>query len=632
MSKFRQVYPTDGRMKFNGGLNTKYERSIIAENESPDCKNVRFTNEAVETRLGFKKFNTQTIGTTFVGDFLGVRHVDDGNQTMIAGAGGSFWYASGTTFVTIPSSQSQFSAGLRFGHSEYENYLFLGNGAQIAYKYNGAEFTRHGIYAPTATPTVTSQSAGTITGGYRYKITAVNSALVESDVGPTSVTFTAASATLRVTLETFSVSYGVAARNVYRTAVGGAVYKYVTQVTGNVATTYDDNKEDSELGANAPTDVAPPPLYNVICYHQNRLFCNDTANPNYIWYSELENPYSFASTNFIKIGDNTSDLVKGIEVYGDNLLVRCVNSVFLIYMADNDDSNWIAKRLQIPFGSRSPYGAFEFNKQIMYPAVQNGKFVGFAVVAGIGIQPSTTFLTTETAGALLASDPIEPEMFEVQSAEVPDIYAIVFNNLAYISVAHGSGATVNNRIWVYQYDAVFEQNGKDAWSPDTGVGANQFAIYNGNLYFINSAGNGFVYQYEVADQYHDDVSTAIDSYFWTKEISVSGENATFNDFRYVKMLVDKAGDYDMDLGFRVDSDSGSGNIVRVDLNPGGSLWNTMIWGTDLWGGGDAQEDVKVFLGGTRGERIQFKFSNKNITDQRFKVHGMRFYFNRKGYR
>jgi len=631
MSGFRLVFPKDGRMTYDGGLNTKYERSIIADNESPDCANVRFSNGSVATRTGIKKFNTQAIGS-FSGDYLGVRHSDAGAETMIAGAGGSFWYASNTTFVTIPSSQSLFTAGVKFGSSEYENYLFLGNGGQIAYKYGGAEFNRHGIYPPTATPTTTSQAVGVLTGAYTYKITNVNTALVESDVGPVSTTLTVAAGTIRVTLQTFAVSFGVAARNVYRTVTSGAVYKRVATVSDHTSTTYDDNIADASLGVTAPTDLGVPPKYNVIRYHQNRLFCNDTDNPNYIFYSELNNPYSFASTNFIKIGDGTSDLVRGIALYGNNLLVTCVNSCHLIYMPTTDDADWVTTRLKVPFGSKSPYGSVEINESVMYPAVQNNKFVGFAKMQGIGVQPSTTFLTTETAGSLLESDRIEPNMFTIQEDYVGNIYGIVYNNVAYFSVTNGTSQTTNNKIWVYEFDLDnLSKSQQASWNPDTGINANGFTIYDGNMYFISSTANGFVYQNEVTDQYNDD-GVAIDSYYWTKEIAVSGENATFNDYRYVKMLVDQAGDYSMDLGYRVDSDSGDGDIQEVNLDPGGSLWGTMVWGVDLWGGGSDQDDKKLFLGNKRGERIQFKFSNQNVLNQRFKVHGMKFFYNAKAFR
>ena len=38
------VYPPQGRVTFEGGLNNKFPRALIADNESPDTFNVVFTN------------------------------------------------------------------------------------------------------------------------------------------------------------------------------------------------------------------------------------------------------------------------------------------------------------------------------------------------------------------------------------------------------------------------------------------------------------------------------------------------------------------------------------------------------------------------------------------------------------
>ncbi len=123
------------------------------------------------------------------------------------------------------------------------------------------------------------------------------------------------------------------------------------------------------------------------------------------------------------------------------------------------------------------------------------------------------------------------------------------------------------------------------------------------------------------------------SYLSTKEFSGFDDEVNYNkDFRYANILVEKLGDYNMNLTYKTDSDSGSGTSVQVNLNPGGSLWGTMTWGTDLWGGGVTQEDKRVYLGTLRGKRIQFKFSNQNAVNQRFKVHGLNFAYNIKGYR
>lgn len=631
MTGFRKVYPAKDRVKFDGGLNSRFERALIDDSQSPDCKNVRFDNGAVKTRGGSTRITSSTLGT-FVGDAIYTRHVDDGSETMVVFGGSKMFYWTGATFTSVPSAASVFTAGVRIGAAEQENYLFVNNGSTIPYKYNG-DFTRHGIYPPTNTPTVTSNATGSLTGDYRYKITNVNTGLVESDVGPASVTFTAASATIRVVLQTFNVSYGVAQRKIYRTAAGGTTYKLAGTVANNTATTYDDTLADASLGADAPTDNGVPPAYNIIKYHQGRLFMNDVNNPNYLWWTEIGQPYTVKATSFIKIGDATSDLIKGIEVFENNILVNCAKSQFFVNMPSTDPAEWVLVRVQSAYGSKSPYGCFQFNNKLMVPVIEDSKFVGFAPIQGGGIAPSATFLTINSVESLLLSNVIEPEMFDVQESYVGNITSAVFQNRAYISVTSGANQTTNNRVFVFDFNLDKEgSNAAYSWSYDTGIEAAQFTQFGGKFYAVTSTSPCYVNELETTS--YNDNGSAINSYFWTKEFTAdSGASVhTHKDFRYIKLLLEKSGDYSMNLNIRVNSDSGDGNLRQVDLNPGGSLWGSMRWGSDSWGGGSDQEDMKVYLGGTRGERIQFRFSNQNTVNQKFEVQGLRFYFNERGFR
>ena len=88
----------------------------------------------------------------------------------------------------------------------------------------------------------------------------------------------------------------------------------------------------------------------------------------------------------------------------------------------------------------------------------------------------------------------------------------------------------------------------------------------------------------------------------------------------------------MGFGYRVDSDKGAGVLDQVDLNPGTVAWGALKWGTDNWGGGFDDTESKQYLATARGRRIQFKFSNLNTADQKFKVMGLNFSYNRKGRR
>lgn len=632
-SPFTKIYPEtgDGYVTLDGGLNSKFPRALIQDNESPDCLNVVFTEADVATREGTSKLNTAAIGS-YVIDGIYTRRANDDSETMIVFANGTAYDLQSTSFITIPSAQSVFTAGNRVGAALYENHMFCGDGQAIPYKYDG-DFTRHGVYPPVSTHTASTNSNGTLTGDYQYKITYVNSLVVESDVGPVNATFTASSEEILISsIPVAPQSWGVDARKIYRTEAGGTTFKLVDTINNNTATTYVDNSDDTELGANAPTDQGVPPKYDVIVQHQDRLFMNDPETPNYMWYTELGNPYVVKLTNFFRIGDNTSDLVKGIVAYNNGIVVTGERSLTLIYMPDTDDANWVKIVMKIPYGSKSPHALIPFNDRLLFPAVQNEKFAGIASIIGNSIEPDATFLTVLTAGSELQSTKIEDEMFQVQTTYLKNISAIAFKNKVYWTVTYGSGNTTNNRVYVLD----FEQDNlskvqRFTWVPWTGLNASQFTVYNGELYYGSSDANGFVYM--VNDGTYNDDGNAINSYIWTKEFGGFKKDVNFHkDFRYVNILIEKAGDWKMDVLVRTDSDKGDGDKYQIDLNPGSNLWGTLVLGTDDWGGGSDEEDYRLSLGGTRGKRIQFKFTNQNTANQKFKVNWLKYAYNLKGYR
>jgi hypothetical protein len=633
-SNYAVVYPGNKRISLDGGLNNKFPRANILDNESPDCLNVVFSGGAVETRGGSTTLNTTTVGTFSI-DGLYTRNDSAGSRTMLVFAGTHMFYLAGTsTFTTVPSAQSVFTAGVRVCAVEYQDYLFIGNGGVTPYKYDGAVFSRHGVPAPSSFPVLSSNATGSLTGDYRYKVTYVNSASVEGDVNTASATFTAASATIRLTsVPVAPASHGVSSRRIYRTEAGGATYKRVGSIADNSTTTFDDNIADASLGVAAPTDNGEPPKYSVAAYHADRLFVNDIANPSLVWYSEIAEPFTFKTTNFIRAGDATGDIVRALSVYNNSVLVFCDNSIWLIYMPSADDTEWSVIRIKGQYGCKSPFAPVLYQNKVLFPAVQNNKFVGFAVVSGDSVAPSATLLTAGTAGSDMISDRIEPDMFLLNESYLQNISGFIFKQKAWMSVPYGVSQLTNNRIYVMDFSISNLNKSQDVtWVPNTGMQAAQFTEYNGKLYFGSANAVGKVIQADTTT-YNDD-GLAINSYAWTKELTGHDvHSGKFKDFRVFRMLLEKAGDWLMNLHYRVDSDKDDeGMAVSIDLNPGGTLWGSFSWGGTTWGGGTDQEEKKISLGATKGNRIQFKFSNQNVADQYFKVHNFDFQYNVRGER
>jgi hypothetical protein len=372
-------------------------------------------------------------------------------------------------------------------------------------------------------------------------------------------------------IPTFAASFGVNQRRLYRTVHSGTTFLRVATLADNTTTTYDDNNADSALGTLAPTDNGVPPNYTAILYHPalGRLFMNDPANPNLVWYTEANQPYTVASTNFQKVGDNTSDLGKGFAIQDNSIIVFCERSTIIGYFPDNTPSNWKWVTSRSPYGSKSPHCLLKYENKILFPALQNGKLVGFADFAGDTVVPSATLLTISTVGSFTESDRIEPDVFNIQESYLGNISGVVYKNKAYIAVTYGSSSTQNNRYYVYDFSiSRLKKTKLPSWVPNTGLKPAQFTIYGGSLYFQSSDTVGRVYKME-AGVYSDD-GAAIDSYFWTKEYPGFDNEINYQkDFRYANLMVENSGNYPMNLTYRVDSDSGSGDTKAISLNPGG---------------------------------------------------------------
>lgn len=630
MSNFKVLFPPNGQQVFDGGQNSKFERTLIENNESPDCLNIVFDGRAIQTRDGFKKLNTASVGS-FACDGLYTRQGTNNAETMVAFFNGSAFALAGTSMITIPSAQSIFTAGVRVGSSQMENHIYFGNGYTEPYKYNGTDFTRHGVNVPSMTAVFATGAAGSPSGAYQYKFVWLNSQSVRGNASSGSATIVVAATKVELTsIPVAPQSFGVSTREIYRTVTSGATFLRVAVLSDNTTTTYSDNIADSALGTTAPTDKGLPPKYSTIVYHQNRLFCNDLSNPQFVWYSDLNEPYTFGALNFLTIGDGSSDFVTAIEVQDNSIVVFGQKSIWIVYMQDTTPANWVVVKAKSNFSSKSPYGLFKYGNRIGFPAMQNDKFAGIGAIAGDAVEPTTSTLTVATMGGFLKSDKIENEMFSIQEAYVGNISSIVFQNRAHISMTYGTGATTNNRVYIYDFANIDMSNKQsEAWIPWSGISVAQWAVYGGSLYYGSSTANGFIFKQD--DGVYADNGSAINSYFWTKEfLGLPGHEHFHKDFRYTNLLVDLAGTYFMGLTIKTDSDLGSGTDYQIDLNPHTYTWGSMVWGTDPWGGGAISKDIRVFLSAARGKRIQYKFSNKNTVNQMFKVHYQNFTYNLKG--
>jgi len=631
-SNFQRIYPKEGRIVLDGGKNDSSDRSLILDGQSPDCLNVIFDDSKVQTRGGTSKLNTSAVGS-YVCDGLYTRHDNSGYESMVAWFGGTLYALSGTTFNTISSAQSIYTAGQKVYASEYENYMFFGNGSNTPYKYANGEFTRHGIYAPTAAPTAATAATGSaLSGTYSYKVTYLNSGLVESDASVVSNTFTAASENIALTsIPTAPLSWGVGSRRIYRTKDGGSTYFRIATISDNSTTTYEDAIEDSALVTEEPDDQGVPPNYSAIVYHLGRLFVIDPST-NLVKYSEAGNPYVFKALSFRRIGDTSGDIPRMLAVYNGSVVVGCDRSIWIIYTPDSTDTNWTDIRVVTPYGCVAGFSPFTYNNKLMFAATLYGDFVGFAALDGGSLDPSVSILIRSNLGSDMKSAVIEREMFQVPDDYQNNIASISWKNRAYIAGPYGSTQTTNNRIWYFDYSYEnLDRPMKFAWSPWTGLNANFFTVYQNNLYYGTSDASGFVYLMNQGASNDDGV--AIDSYIWSKEyFGFSSDENWVKDWRFINLFLDRAKSGDLLLQGRIDSSSENPTDIKEISLVGAFIWDLGAWDEMGWDISDSARELKIPIGTFRGKRIQFKFSNDSVVDTKFSIVGIRLTYNLRGFR
>ncbi len=137
------------------------------------------------------------------------------------------------------------------------------------------------ITPPSAKPTGTSGGSGGSlgVGNYKFSYTYVDEDGYESNPSPASDAIDVASGEVVTLTIVNSSDNKIVSRNIYRTAVGGALYYYDGEVGDNTTTTYESSGADSALGTQVATNHNTPPASPQIPYKRNnKIYLGDDDN------------------------------------------------------------------------------------------------------------------------------------------------------------------------------------------------------------------------------------------------------------------------------------------------------------------------------------------------------------------
>jgi hypothetical protein len=626
---------------FDGGLNTKAAPTQLELNQSPEAQNVKFTDfGAVGTINGYSKLNSNAIKTAPIDGLFNYVNNSSTQQLLAQCASNTHYWDGASTFTTIASSESLFTQGVDVEFEQFQNKVYIQNGNSRPYKWDGTAYTRMGVSAPTATLSVATNSAGTLTGSYQYVYTGVNTAQVESDYGGASATFTAASEDIAISgIPTAPVSHGVNEWFLYRnTAAAEGVYYRVTAIT-NGTTAYTDNASDSEISTAAPDDNMPPRLCKYMVSFQGRLFmAGETANPSYLWYSESNTPEQFATTNFIRVGDGDGQIITGLSIQSNSICIHKADkaghsSIYLLFTSDStgvsSTDNWYLIRSDSRWRGES-HKALTHYQDLLAFLNRDGVFAFYGKNTIISPLQSDT----NTIGVDSISAAIEPDVQAFRKSLLANSAAITYNNRVWFSIPSVSTSSENDKLYVFDFvTSKKTERLSGAWIPVTAPSVNNFAIFEDELYGGASDSTGFVYKLDDTNNFD---GSAINSTFLTAPFSGEKKHENWiKVWRYVYLIVESVGDWTMNMDYIVDFAIDGAKTAQVDVSAddvGTAYWDSAIWDTDVWGSsGVFRKRVRVDLEESVGQYIQLKFYTNNVS-QYWKVHRVEVFYKLRGAR
>lgn len=610
--------------RLDGGLNTKDSISTISPYESPDCKNVVFTDEgSVQTRSG----------TTYVGAAINTSNIDGQasyNSSHIIWGGGRMFRYSSSTWTQVTTASGKFASGANVAATVFQGVLFMSDGTNGPYRYEGAEsFYNMGIGIP-ASPQAASGTAGTsgpAAGTYYYKVAFVNTAVVTGEassavVGPTITT----TATINVTsIPVGTGLYGVAARKIYRASTSAGTYRLVKTLSDNVTTSFTDTMALGAEGSAAVDDGTAPTPWTTVKTHKEVIFFDDSSNRSLLRFTNYQNPYISEAGNFFSVAKGMGESVTALGVQDDFLCAFYDKSMIWVYdLTDpSDETTWSRALSPANIGIVGPKALAEVPNGIVFVGKTNGRLTGIYLLSGLDVaETADTKLRTRNI-----AERIEPTILNWPSSLWSKIAVTSFDGRLYFAIPDSSSSSKLDGILYFDILRLGDKGQPGSWAPWDGITVQNLLVHEGSLYGGSSNGDGRIIQFN-SGAYQDATGSAINSYWWSKEYGGEGQLQSWTkDARYVDLWYELTGAWPMYYRIRKDGEAGTGTAYSVDLTPGGAVWGTFVWGNANWGPAGTDRESRVPVGARTGKRFQHRFDNTNTAGRSFKVHRLQFTMN-----
>ena len=604
---------------FDGGRNDVADHFHVPLNQSKLARHFVFDDYgALKTRSGYQTHNSTPIGTGKGIDGLYSFKPSTMSALLLAVYSDCVHVLTGTAtaFNLIGSSQLLFGAETLCSIVGFQDLAFLSNGAVQPYKFNGNEFTRAGVSAPTQVLSAFSNAgAGNLTGAYTYVYTGVNSYSAEGDYGSASPSITVTTAQVRVTnIPTAPVSHGINSWNVYRnTANAQGIYWLITSVTNGV-TSFTDNVADTSLTVAAPTDQGYLRNFSFMLSYAGRLW---GAVDDFLWFSELNEPETFPSTNFIRVGRGDGLNISSIAAFKGMIVVSKSDyngkrSLYRLIIGDSvsfaDPESWYLSLVAHGVGAEAQNATVAYDNYLTL-AARDGVYAFDG--DGVSVSSSTTQRGTVYSNKISQDINFNPPGSLIRFAAAMD-----WKSKVWMAVAVGSVGN-NSHVWIYDYSTISRGRGKNgAWTRIQDLGISHFVVHENMLMGGKSdangqSPNGYVFQLDTGVL---DGGNTIDHEWPTPPFQGrEGHEKHTKSFRWVYIIAKGTGT--LNVKYAVDAFSAGGNTWEsVTLSSTGNTFKLNLPSTAV------------------GKWIQFSLQQTTAAGQSVTISSLEVFYTLKGLR
>lgn len=317
---------------------------------------------------------------------------------------------------------------------------------------------------------------------------------------------------------------------------------------------------------NAAALATPPGNFNYPVVHKNKLW---VAVGDIVYFSAIRNGESWDTTYDLIRLETSGEVITGMYVYADRVIVFFESAIYAISGSDNRDL--YVDKIVTGQGTKCGFSIKEVESRrygnILVFLGKDGVLKGFNL----------------TKNLIDIGDPIEPLFKTMSFSRHEQCVSENFKDLNQYWLAMTlSGNSTNNQVIIYDYknDYFAGEDGAPLSSMlyHTGININAMAIWTDSSEEVLITANYSGFALEQNSGLLDEEANGVYGLWQTKKIDY-GTPAKVKMLTDLSIVTTQRTSTNASINVTTDISAGSGDLSIAAF---GSLWGTMVWGTDNW--------------------------------------------------